>query len=411
MTVLKDNPEEVFQLQEGLAAYIQREVLDVPNLNPFQKASNYQKFIKQHEGVLKEVFGKENYNSRFGGDARAFKRNVLDPLEQTNVDIKRLQARFGGLALDDSGAPVLDIVRNILRQGQAVDTERAAANLLDDAQYLKRIADKNPIIRTQIAQVFKRDLLNDIFEAKGAGFELSAKKLNRLINEGFGPEQISGPRLTFESLVLPLLGKKDGKAFVKNIKVLNSVLQRVQGVGRSDVLKEGLESIEKTNIFLRLLQRIFLSPISKESRRTSVMINTASSRSRTFVGRMLLDPELFESSMRFAQGKESLQKFITMLTAHSSVEARDLGNELKYYDRINKEQTEDKQDITTNPIDPSVRPNIPDRVLDLSIQGADRGAEETKDIFNALMGYFNRNDDDDADADDNDDDELVGETL
>ena len=420
MTVLKDSPEQVFQLQEGLAAYIRREVFDVPNLNPFQKASNFQKFKKQHEGVLKEVFGErtkdgsldlKNYNSRFL-DKRSFQKNVLDPIEQANVDIKRLQARFGGLALGDSKTPILNIVENILREGARIplkgsteEMAKATARLLDDAQYLKRIADNNPIIKKQIAQVFKRNLLKDILEPRGAAFGIDAKKLNRLINEGFGPEEISGPRLTFESLVVPLLGKKDGKAFVKNMRHLNGVVQRVRGVNQtlSQGTREGIEKLEKTSLFFRLLQRIFLSPISKESRRTSVMINTATTRSKTFVGRMLADPELFERSMAWARGRENLQKFITMLSAHNSIEARDLGNELKYYDRINKKQTKSRQNTTTNPVDPVYSSNIPDRVLDFYREYGSAGLVLTASGIAAASNYFfsDDNDDEDLALDDN----------
>ena len=416
MTVLKDSPEEVFQLQKGLAAYIRRDVLEKRG-NPFQKASNYQDFIKEHEGVLKEVYGKRNKdgvldltNPEFKilfQDSRAFQKNVLDPIEQANVDIKRLQARFGGLALGDPKKPILNIVQNILREGERIpliesteELAKATANLLDDAQYLKQLADKNPTIRKQIAQVFKRDLLTDILSPRGAGFGVDPVKLNRLLTEGFGPEQISGPRLTFESLVLPMLGREDGKAFVKNMRHLNSVVQRVTGVGRSDAVKEGIKSLEKSNVFFRVLQRLWLSPISVGSRRTSVMINTASSRTNSFVGRMIVEPELFERSMAWARGKESLQKFITMLAAHSSVEARDLGNELKYYDRLNKEQTKDKQNITTNPIEPSVRPNIPDRVLQLYQDTWGWGSDKAGDVFDDILEYF-KDDEDIYDDEDN----------
>ena len=43
--------------------------------------------------------------------------------------------------------------------------------------------------------------------------------------------------------------------------------------------------------------------------------------SRKFIGRMLLDPELFQRTMQFAQGRESTQKFISFLTSYGMVAA------------------------------------------------------------------------------------------
>ena len=53
---------------------------------------------------------------------------------------------------------------------------------------------------------------------------------------------------------------------------------------------------------------------------------------------MLLDPELFEQVMRMAQGRESTQKMIRILTSYGMVAANDIGNEMKYYDTTDKAQ-------------------------------------------------------------------------
>ena len=431
MTVLKNRPEDVTHLQKDLIKYIRREILEKEKSTPFQLARNYNSFMKEHEGVMKEVFGKRtkdgvidirDYKARVH-DARAFERNVIEPIEQANVIIERLKERFGSIISETPDQPILEIVENIIRNGEALSLKQTppvtiSSNskrlqelegvkhldeegvLLDDLQFLRQLIGQNTpaskLAAEQVATVFKRQLLDRIMTNKGGGsnWYIDEAALNRLITEGFGPEQISGPRLTFESLVLPMLGREDGKAFAKNLEVLNNMLLRLKGVAPSKSLSEGIDAWRRQGVIKRLFQRIFQSPISVESRRTSVLIRASEGRSRSFIGRMLLDPELFESSMRYAQGRESLQKFITILAAHDSIEARDLGNELKYYDTELKKQTNLREDTTDS------RFNIPDRVLQLYLDTWDWGSDKAKDVFDDILEYF-KDDEDIYDDEDN----------
>ena len=416
MIVLKDRPEEVAHLQEGLIQHMRREILDQPG-TPFQRASTYQSFIKEHEGVMKEVFGRRNkdgvidikdYKSRVQNE-HAFQTKIIEPIEQANVIIKRLHQRFGSLVSGTSDTPILEIVENIIRKGEAVSLKTISPNprgyvgikhfdeegvLLDDLQFLQELIGQNTpgskLVAKQVATVFKRQLLNRIMTNKGGGsnWYIDEPVLNRLITEGFGPEQISSPRLTFENLLLPMLGKEEGEAFAKNLEVLNNMLLRLKGSAPSKSVTEGVDAWRRQGILKRIWQRIFQSPISVESRRTSVIIRASEGRSRSFIGRMLLDPELFEHSMQFAQGRESLQKFITILAAHDSIEARDLGNDLKYYDTELKKQTNLRDSDVYLEDTTDSRFNIPDRVLQLYLDTWDWGSDKVKDVFDDILGYF-----------------------
>ena len=360
MTLLKrEGSDEVLEIQNGLAAYIQREILENADRTPLQRAQDFRKFRKENEGTLRAVFGEEKFMSRFGSP-NSFNR-VIKQLEQNNEDILRIEARFGMARAGDPDKRVTNIVESILATGR---TQKQSGRILEDIEYLASITKDNPELAEQVAQVTKRYLLQDIITPRqGGGFQIDAASLNKLLKDGFGPEEVVGPRLTFDSFMIPLLGKKEGKEFVKNLKILNSMVQREIGVPPSEQVAGALARGEYgpgANVEgARMLMRLLIPPLTQMGRRATAITNRQAENSRKFIGRMLLDPELFKRSMAFAQGRENTQKFISFLTSYNMVAVNDIGNEMKYYDTTDKTQkTPEKsrvQDIVP----------IPERVLEM----------------------------------------------
>jgi len=363
MTVLKrEGSDEILQIQEGLAAYIQREVLDAPDLSALQIARQYRKFVKENEGTLRAVFGDKNFASRFY-NPKGFDK-VIKGIEKTNEDILRIEARFGMAQAGDPDKKITNIVESILATGK---TQKQSGRILDDIEYLASITKNNPELAEQVAQVTKRYLLSDIITPRqGGGFEINGASLDKLIKEGFGPEEVVGPRLTFDSFMTPLLGKKASKEFIENLKTLNSMVQREAGVTPSEGIQKSItggEYVVGNNIEgSRMLQRLLIAPLTQTGRRITAISSRQAENSRKFIGRMLLDPELFQRTMQFAQGRESTQKFISFLTSYSMVAANDIGNEMKYYDTEDKAQkTPEESDKLQN-----LTPPVPERILEMT---------------------------------------------
>ena len=354
----REGSDEVIQIQEGLAAYIQREVLDAPDLPPLTIARNYRQFVKDNEGALRAVFGDEKFVSRFS-NPKSFNK-VIKGLEKTNEDILRIQARFGMVKAGDPDKRVTNIVESILATGK---TQKQSGLVLDDIEYLASITKNNPELKNQVAQVTKRYLLQDIITPRqGGGFQIDAAGLDKLLKDGFGPEEVIGQRLTFDSFMTPLLGKKEGKEFIKNLKILNSMVQREVGTAPSERVAGALAKGEYgpgANVEgARMLMRLLIPPLTQTGRRATAITNRQAENSRKFIGRMLLDPVLFERSMRFAQGRESTQKFISFLTSYNMVVANDIGNEMMYYDTTDKlQKTPEKPDRVQN-----LTPPVPERL-------------------------------------------------
>ena len=357
----KDGSDEVLQIQEGLAAYIQREVLDIPGSTPLQIAKNYRKFIKEHEGTLRAVFGDEKFGSRFMQGTKQFDRNVIGGLKKIENDILTIEARFGMSKAGDPDKRVTNIVESILSTGK---TQKQSGIVLEDVEYLRSILKDNPELEEQVAQVTKRFLLQDIIKPRqgtGGAYVLDDQALTRLLTEGFGPADIAGPRLTFDNFMIPLLGK-EGKDFVKNLKVLNDMVQRELGAlpseGVTRAIKGGDYKAGANLEGARMLQRLLIAPLTQTGRRTSAISGRMAENSRKMIGEMLLDEKLFKETMRMAQGRETTQRFIRFLSAYGLVVTQDLASEMEFYDTTEKlQKTPEKKEI--------VRDMTPSRVLEM----------------------------------------------
>jgi hypothetical protein len=338
MTLLKrDGSDEVRQIQDGLSEYIQREILSNPDRTPFQIAKDYRKFVKDNEGTLQAVF-RDDFSSRFMTNPKQFNKAVIEPLQKLEQNILQIEARVG-LSSADPDRRVANIVESILATGK---TQRQSGILLDDIDYITNIVKQDPLLQDQVAQVTKRYLMQEMMEPRaGGGFVISPQKLNDLLYKGFGPEDVTGPTLTFDNFVQPLLGK-EGKDYVANLKVINEMVQREMGAMPSEGVVRDLTRGEYgagANIEgIRMLQRLLIAPLTQTGRRITALSNSQANRSRKFIGRMLLDPELFERTASFAKGQQSTQNFIRFLSSYGFVYGEDLGNEMKYYDTVDKAQ-------------------------------------------------------------------------
>ena len=337
MTLLKrDGSDEVLEIQNGLSEYIQREILSNPDRTPFQIAKDFRKFVKDQEGTLKAVFGEKDFVSRFN-NSKSFNKVIKD-LEKTEQNILKIESRVG-LSAADPDRKVANIVESILATGK---TQKQSGILLEDIQYITSIIKNDPLLQEQMSQVTKRFLMQEMIEPRqGGGFVISPQKLNDLLYKGFGPEDVTGPALTFDNFMVPLLGK-EGKDYVANLKVINEMVQREIGAAPSEGVVKDLTRGEYgpgANIEgARMLQRLLIAPLTQTGRRITALSNSQANRSRKFIGRMLLDPELFERTAAFAKGQKGTQDFIRFLSSYGFVYAEDLGNEMKYYDEIYKTQ-------------------------------------------------------------------------
>ena len=326
----KDGADEIFEMQRGLTQHVRQNILERNDLSPLQKAGAYKEFLNDHGGTLRAIFG-DDFKSF--PTLKTFQQNIIAPLQQLEDAVTILQARFGSIANPKPTAG--NIVEELLATGR---TARESGQVYADQQYLLKIIEGNKQLENQIAQVTKKWLWQQMYEPVpgGQGLQISPTKLNRLLHEGFGPEEVVGPQLTFESFIAPLLGK-EGKEYVKYLKIFNNLVQREVGPASTEaayrrVIKEAAEP--KTEY----LRRYLIPPLTQFGRRMTALEQQLGMRSRKFIGEMLLDRELFRKTMQAYEGQITMDAFIRFLTSYGIVEAEYLGNELQYYDPVRKRQ-------------------------------------------------------------------------
>ena len=340
----KEGSDEVLGLQKGIAEYIKRNILTAPDKTPFQIAKGYREFMKDHEGTLKTIFGKDGYKQTFNFSPRRFEREVIEEIQKRDDRIATLKARFGDV--NDPNFKFSNVIESLLNTGSV---SKRSGEVLLDQKYLLNVIKRDPELKKQVTQITKRYIRDEILEPRqgtGSLFELSGSKLDNFLKEGFGPagDDVVGSPLTFENFIEPLLGK-EGKEYVKNLRILNEMVQREVGPASTPGLAQSLltgEGISSPISGARMLMRLLVAPLTQAGRRLTALGNRVNNNSRKFVGEMLLGKdgkhELFEQTMAMAEGRIKLQNFLRFLTAHNTVASNDLANEIRYYDTEDKVQ-------------------------------------------------------------------------
>jgi len=329
----KEGSDEVLDVQRGMSEYVRQSVLADDGRTPFQIAKEYRQFMKENRGTLEAIFGKEGFKQSFKYSPKTFQKEVIDRIGERDAKITLLQKTYG---LDDLSASknLTNIVENVLK------AEKDSGIALDRMRDIMKIVGDDPLLRSQISAVTKNFISKKLLETKqGAGglFNIDGNALDNFIYREFGAEDIVGKDLTFDEFMLPLLGgNKQAKDYIKNLKILNEIVQReigppvTPGVARQ--LEVGEYGAGSPIEGARMAQRLLIAPLTQLGRRVTALSNRTNVNARNFIGEMLLDPNLFNKTMLWAQGKTSTQQFIRFLTSYGSVVGDDLANEIEFYD-------------------------------------------------------------------------------
>ena len=344
MKVLREEgSDEVLDIQKGIATYVQRNILDQADKTPLQITKDYREFMKLHKGTLKEIFG-DNYKM-FDFSPKQFEKNVIQQLQKNEDTIQFLRARFG--SANNPNPSAANVVELLLETGK---TQKLSGQVLEDQKYLMNLIKDNPELKEQVAAVTKRYINQSILKPKqgvAGGVEVDPVALNRLITEGFGPQDVTGPVLTFDNFITPLLGK-EGKEYIKLFKTFNNLVQREIGPATSSAAEQSiLREAPATKI--EYIKKFVIPPLTQFGRRVNAAEKRTNEASRRFIGEMLLDPDLFRMTMNYAEGRVRAQNFIRFLTSYGTVATQDLANDLEDYDTETK--TQPSRRATTQTVD------------------------------------------------------------
>lgn len=356
VTVLKDQgPEELHQLRRSIAGHIQENIINKVDASPKEVAKLYRKFMKEHKGTLNELFDKDGYKA-FDFNPTAFEKNVIRVLEDYEVRQSAMKARFG---LADSPDPTAtDIIYSFLN---ASKTQRQTGQMMLDMEDILGLVRGNKQMEEEMASITRRYITQEITKPTVKGLDnvvdFDPRAVNKFLTEGFGPEDITGPTLTFDNFILPLLGE-GGDDYLKYLKTWNGLIQRELGAELGDeyVSRHIRESTQSS---IEYLKKAVIPPLTQFGRRVTAFEKRMSEKSAAFIGEMLMDPALFKQTLAAVQRRQTIQAYIRFLSSYGTVATADLGEELSLYDDQKLKQSDREKTLGETFM------NIPERVLNI----------------------------------------------
>jgi hypothetical protein len=340
MRILKEGGEdEVYQVQLGVARYLEKQFFEDTTKSTLQRASDYRKFVKENEGTLKLIFGDDDKSLFL--NPKKFIKEIIEPLENRNRDLLKLTSRFGVSNVGNPETRAFNIVTNLLN---ASKTQKESGILLDDIKYFSDLVADNPALKEQMSEVVKKYILQQVLKPtgrRGEQFTFDAFALNDLLYKGFGPEDMVGEKLTFDNFFRPLLGGDEAAdEYVKNLKLVNEMILREVGQAPSpSVVNQVMGGEYKAGGNLenaRFLQRMLIAPLTILGRRITALTNSQVQRSRKHIGFMLTDKKYYDAYKKFYEGQISYDRMVNIMSGYGMVVYQDLGTEKGNYDIYQK---------------------------------------------------------------------------
>ena len=321
-----DSQLEINSLRNETIDFIKNNYLDVTDASSLKLAAEYKKFLRNNKGTLRELFPEEQFGKIFDTPA-SFQKNIIEPLEGINNKIKLMERTFG------ENNP-FNIVTRILGAG---GKKRASGELIDDLdmldEILKTATDKElKILQKQLSDATKKYLVS--FSTTDDLFDV--RKLNQIMDEGFGPERLVGEDLSFEGVFGRLLGD-EADAFFKNLNVLRDMgMRQITDLTTTSLArKETAEKIMDPGI--NYLKRFFIPPLTQFGRRVTAAEKLVGERNLRFIGDILMKPKMFDQYIGAITSRKKFNIFVRTLLSSGVPMYVDVGNTLKNYDKNRKE--------------------------------------------------------------------------
>ena len=356
--------DELFTTQQAMAGYIKRNILDQPGKTTLEIAKDYRKFMRDHEGTLKALFNvdlNKNVWSTFRYSPKAFEKNILTPFREMEATKALIASRFG---LSDVANPSSqDLVFGILAASR---TAKQSGFLLDNIQVLKDMVKDQPELQEQIKTLTIRWMTQNIQDAipgRPGVTMVNPEKLKNLITDGFGVEDVVGPKLTFENYIIPLLGK-EGKEYFSLFKQFSNLVEKEAGgpVYGGSVLKSLEEAAGSSTEYVK---KAVLGPLSTVGRKVTAFEKRLGEKTMAFMGDIYRSPRVFKETLKFLEGRKKKDAFIRFLISSNLNSAQDLGNEMRLYDEETKSFDEKPTKRGVRDLTQSVVSLVPDRILEI----------------------------------------------
>ena len=107
---------------------------------------------------------------------------------------------------------------------------------------------------------------------------------------------------------------------------------------------------------INFLKRMIIPPLTRIGRQTTAIERSIGQRNQAFLGELLMDDKLFDAYVAAITSRKKINNFIRVANTHHSVMVNDIGNQLKYYDPV--EKRDNRQPLPTRDT-----LNIPEEII------------------------------------------------
>ena len=297
--------------------YIERTIMD-PQMPLIQQNKAYQDFLELYTPFLKGLFPTKQFGKV--SSLSDFLKGAVAKVEEVGVLAEELRRIYG------EKATVTNLVTDFLNKQPDI---QGGEWLQQVDEFLDLIKD-SPEMKEQTKQVALNWILFDkqlgfLQTAPNGDLYIDPRRLNDLLS-GFRP----GPETThkFENYFGRFLGE-EGIEYVKNLRLLNSMVQReaVTGLPGRKIL--GANEPAAFEPQTRFIERMIIAPLTRTGRRVTAFRGLLKRRAELASINALLNPRKLSKLMRHKNRQLTVEQLGTALTAWWMFHNKDIGGEFQ----------------------------------------------------------------------------------
>jgi len=314
-------PDSIVRMQNLRQLVVENMRKSLGNLPLAEQNKAYAKFIEKNEDQLQALFPEAQFLKL--KDFQEVQDQAEREITEVSENLIELEKRLGK-------SPA-DFIKDFLDQGRIARlTEAAEMSRQEFGELIRQNPELQPYVTAITRDFFKgsfetpRTGQGEMFEAGGFDIDGFVNFINAGIKQGSeGTSQLT-------AIFTPLLGKKEGPKYAKDLRTLAQILDRGSKRASRSPMTQGAAANRTIDDHLEELSfgvRLFVAPLTQTGRRITAFIGGYRERAKSDVLEILADPRKLDVLLKDRQEKLSRREFYRFLGALAISREVDIGSE------------------------------------------------------------------------------------
>ena len=307
-------PDSIVRMQNLRQLVVENMRKSLGNLPLAEQNKAYAKFIEKNEDQLQALFPEAQFLKL---------KNFQEVQDQAEREITEISENLIELEKKLGKSPA-DFIKDFLDQGRIARLTEAAEM---SRQEFGELIRQNPELQPYVTAI-TRDFFKGSFETPRTGqgemFETGGFDVDGFVNFiNAGIKQGSEGTSQLAAIFTPLLGKKEGSKYAKDLRILAQILDRGSKRASRSPMTQGAAANRTIDDHLEELSfgvRLFVAPLTQTGRRITAFIGGYRERAKSDVLEILADPRKLDVLLKDRQEKLSRREFYRFLGALLSPE-------------------------------------------------------------------------------------------